>query len=67
MIVPDFEILLSSFKVVVPHFQGADHAQYFFVSNGIIPFLQTHGVRDIDNQMPFIVFENQEHCACSEV
>ena len=49
VIVLDFKFLLSSFEIVVPHLQGLDHAQHFFVSNGVILFLQAHEVGSVGN------------------
>ena len=58
MIVLDFELLLSSFEVVVPHLQGLDYAQHFFINDGVILFFWAHGMESIGNQVLVIFFED---------
>ena len=67
MVVPDVELMLGSFQIVVPLLQGADDREHLLVRHWIVPFLQTHGMRGKGDRMPFVVFENGEDHAGSEV
>ena len=44
MVVPDVELVLSSFQVVTPLFQGTNDREHLLVCHWIVSFFWTHGV-----------------------
>ena len=67
MVVPDVELMLGSFQVVAPLFQGTDDGEHLLVCHRIVPFFWTHGVRGEGDRIPLVIFLDREDCASCEV
>jgi hypothetical protein len=68
MVQPDFNVIISSFQVVVKYLQGLYHGKEFFVMVFLVAFCWLQRLGVIGNWMPTIqgiwLFQNS---ACSKI
>ena len=67
MVVPDIELMLGSFQIVLPLLQSTYDRKHFFIRYQIVSFFRTHGVGGEGDGMPLVVFLDGEDCAGCEV
>ena len=44
MVIPDVELMLGSFQIMAPLFQGTNDGEHLLVHHRVVSFFQAHGV-----------------------